>query len=197
MSWRERYKNNEGRFDHHIKVFQQKNKLSRRPVPVGFGAMLKSGMEDLDDFGTDEEEEEDRPPRAKRLARFDSDSDDEYRDLAKPLPRPVSKVATTSQQPISKRKRVSDTTDRTPKRTRVTDDGRNGELERGNSTSGLSEEKEEDVMDQDSQGEETLEVEHNLFYPSDEETIVRYVLFFSASLPEISCSLDHTTTPLG
>ena len=174
MSWRERYKNHEGRFDHHIKTFQQKNKLSRGPVPIGFGAMLISGLEDLDDFGTEDEEEGGvRLPRGKRAARFDPDSDDEYGEPPKAPTRPVSKVAATPKRPISKRKRVSDTTDRTPKRSRVTDGGRHGELGRESSSNGRSEEEEDDAMDQNSQGEETLEVEQNLCYPSDEETVVR------------------------
>ena len=157
-----------------------------------------SGMEDLDDFGTEEEEEEEiRQRRGKRAARFDSDSDDEYDESAKAPPRPVSKVAVTPKQPISKRKRVSDATDRTPKRTRVTVGGRNGVLEGGSPSNGPLEEKEGDAMDQDSQGEETLEVEQNLFYPSDEETIVRWVQRLMHSLPRIHVPIDHTTTPLG
>ena len=168
MSWRERYKNNEGRFDHHIKVFQQKNKLSRRAVPVGFEAMLMSGMEDLDDFGTDEEDDE--QPRGKKAARVDSDPDADE-ELARAQYKPLSKITSAFKLPTSKRKRISDTNDRTSKRTRVTDDGGNGELEGRNPLGGPIDENDDDAMDQDSQGEETLEVEQNLFYPSDEESL--------------------------
>lgn len=168
MSWRERYKNNEGRFDHHIKAFQQKNKLSRRAVPIGFGAMLVSSMEDLDDFGTEDEEEAEQP-RGEKAARVDSDPDDDE-EPAKVQYKPLSKITSAFKLPTSKRKRISDTNDRTSKRTRVTDDGSNGELEGRNSLGGPIDEKDDDAMDQDSQGEETLEVEQNLFYPSDEES---------------------------
>jgi hypothetical protein len=85
MSWRQRYKNNEARFDHHIKAFQHKNNLSRRAVPMGSEAMLMSGMEDLDDFGTDEEE--DTRPRGKKAARVDSDMEDGRRGTGEgPIP---------------------------------------------------------------------------------------------------------------
>ena len=130
--------------------------------------MLISGLEDLDDFGTEDEGEGGvRLPRGKRAARFDPDSDGEHGEPPKGSPRPVSKVTVTPKRPISKRKRVSDVTDRTPKRSRVTDGGRHG------SSNGRSEEEEGYVMGQNSQGEETLEVKQSLCYPSDEETVVR------------------------
>lgn len=170
MSWRERYKNNEGRFDHHIKVFQHKKKLSSRAVPMGSEAMLRSGMEDLDDFGTDEEEEDQRP-RGKRATRVDSETEDEDTPPTRAKSRPVSKTVTESKQPPSKRKRVSDTPDRRSKRTRVIKSIGNNVMEGENPTNG-SVGEEEDAMDQDSQGEETLEVEQNLFCPSDEDSPV-------------------------
>jgi len=180
MSWRERYKNNEGRFDHHIKAFQQKNKLSRRAVPVGFEAMFVSSMEDLDDFGTEDEEEAEQPRREK-AARVDSDLDDDE-EPAKAHYKPLSKITSAFKLPTSKRKRISDTNDRTSKRTRVTDDG-NGELEGRNPLDGPIDEKDDDAMDQDSQGEETLEVEQNLFYSSDEESPTPPRLVLPAHIP--------------
>lgn len=165
MSWRERYKNNEGRFDHHIKMFQQKNRLSRRAVPIGFEAMFTNGMDDLDDFGTDEEEEG-RPPQGKPAARADSNGEGE--GSTRVQSRPVSKSKTTPKQPTSKRKRASDANDRTSKRTRVVEERSGGE---------------DEAMNQDSQGEETLEVEQNLFCQSDEDSSAapRWVPHFRAS----------------
>ena len=182
MSWRERYKNNEARFDVHIKAFQHKNKLSRQAIPMGSEAMFVSGMEDLDDFGTDEEEE-DRLLRGKRAARVDSDTEYEDTQPAKTQSRPVRKTVATPKQPTSKRKRVSDVPDRTSKRTRVVDGNGNGELEGEGSTDDPTGEKEDDAMDQDSQGEETLEIENNLFYPSDEDslTVLQWVTPFLCS----------------
>ena len=177
MSWRERYKNNEARFDHHIKAFQYKNKLSRQPVPVGFGAMSVDGMEDLNDFGTDEEEEN-RRAQQKRAARVDSDSDD-LDDLDEELVSTQSgdgsKAIAAPKHPASKRKRVSDTNDRTSKRSRVTEDSESDKMQGGNHTGG----EEGDVMDQDSQGEETFEIEQNLLHLSDEDSLItpRLVLF--------------------
>jgi len=178
MSWRERYKNHEARFDHHIKTFQHKNKLSRQAIPMGSEAMLVSGMEDLDDFGTDEEDKR-RRPQGKKLARVDSDTEDEDWEPARTQSRPTRKAVTVPEQPASKRKRVSDTSDRTPKRTRVIHGGKSG----GKTTNGPTREREVDAMNQDSQGEETLEVEQNLFYPSDEDslTVPRWVMPFSYS----------------
>jgi hypothetical protein len=168
MSWRERYKNNEARFDHHIKAFQYKNKLSRQAIPMGSEAMLMSGMEDLDDFGTDEEE--DRPQRRKRAARVDSDSEYEGEGPVRVQSRPVSKAMTAPEQSAPKRKRASDTSDRTAKRTRVIQSGGSGETG-GESLANGPAREEDDAMDQDSQGEETLEVEQNLFCPSDEDSL--------------------------
>ena len=175
MSWRERYKNHEARFDQHIKAFQHKNKLSRQAIPMGSEAMFVSRMEDLDDFGTDEEDEG-RRPRVKNPPRVDSDSEVEDWGPARVQPRPTRKAAATPEQPASKRKRVSDTSDRTPKRTRVVHGSRSGGEE--GPSDAPTRERDNDAMDQDSQGEETLEVEQNLFYPSDEDslTILRWVL---------------------
>ncbi|KAF9642749.1 hypothetical protein BDM02DRAFT_1940722 [Thelephora ganbajun] len=181
MSWRERYKNNEARFDSHIKAFQYKKKISRQAVPIGSEAMLMNGMEDLDDFGTDEEEEDE----GGRLARVQS--------------RPASKTVATPKQSTSKRKRVSDTSDRTPKRTRIIKGSRRGELEEGSSTDSSTGEKEGDAMDQDSQGEETLEVEQNLFYPSDEDspTIQRpQSNSHESSTPKRSTRLPRSGSPV-
>ena len=141
--------------------------------------MLMNGMEDLNDFGTDDEEEEQRP-QGKRAARVDSDTDDEYEEPARARSGPANKAATTSKQPISKRKRVSDTNDRTSKRSKVDEADVNDELQGGNSTDSPTGKKEGDVMDQDSQGEEILEVEQNLFYPSDEDSLIvlRFVLLY-------------------
>ena len=66
MSWRERYKNHEARFDSYVKAFQYKNKLSRQAISMGSEAMFVDGMNDLDGFGTDEEEENQRP-RGKKV----------------------------------------------------------------------------------------------------------------------------------
>ena len=170
MSWRERYKNHEARFDHHIKAFQRKNNISRRAVPIGFDAMLMNGMEDLDDFGTDDEGEDERP-RGKRAARVDSDTEDEDEEPARARPGPANKPTAAPSQPISKRKRVNDVNDRTSKRSRVTEGNGSGGVQVGTSANDLAE-KEDDAMDQDSQGEETLEVEQNLFYPSDEDSLI-------------------------
>ena len=182
MSWRERYKNNEARFDSHIKAFQHKNKLSRQAVPMGSEAMFVDGMEDLDDFGTDEEEENQRP-RGKKAPRVDPDTEDEETRSARAQPRPASKAIAAPEQPNPKRKRVSDTSDRTSKRTRVIAGSSRGGLEGDKPTSDPTGEMEGDVMDQDSQGEETLEVERDLFYPSDEDslTVPRWVTPFSPS----------------
>jgi len=198
MSWRERYKNHEARFDHHIKTFQHKNKLSRQAIPMGSEAMLVNGMEDLNDFGTDEEEEDPRP-RGKKAARVDSDTDSEYEEPVGAKSRPVSKTAAVSKQPTSKRKRVSDASDRTSKRTRVIQGSGGDETEQGTSTSGPTGEKEDDVMDQDSQGEETLQVEQDLFNPSDEDSVAmpRWVILFSYSFRGIHVSVDHTVTLAG
>lgn len=178
MSWRERYKNNETRFDGRIKAFQHKKKLSRQAVPMGSEAMFIDGMEDLDDFGSDEEKGQ--PPRGKKAAPVDSDTEDEDTPPARPQSRPVSKAAVASKQPNPKRKRVSDTSDRTSKRTRVIPGSSRGDMEGEDPTSDPTGEKENDVMDQDSQGEETLEVEQNLCYPSDEDslTIPRWAIPF-------------------
>ena len=176
MSWRERYKNHEARFDHHIKAFQNKNKISKRAVPMGFEAMMVSGMDDLDDFGTDEEEE-DRRPHGKRPARADSDTEDEDEESTRPQSRPVNKTMGAPKQPLSKRKRVSDTNDRTPKRSRVIEGSGSRE------TNGSTEEKKDDAMDQDSQGEETLEVEQNLICPSDEDSLTTPQLVFLFPAP--------------
>lgn len=182
MSWRERYKNHEARFDHHIKTFQHKNKLSRQAIPMGSEAMLVSGMEDLDDFGTDEEDKR-RRPQGKRPARVDSDTEDEDWEPTRAQPRPAGKAVAIPEQPASKRKRVSDTSDRTLKRTRVVHGGRSGGTEGESTTNGPIGEGADDAMNLDSQGEETLEVEQNLFYPSDEDslTIPRWVASFSYS----------------
>ena len=141
--------------------------------------MFVNGMEDLDDFGTDKEEEDQRP-RKKRVARVDSDTESEGREPMKAHSRPVSKTV-APQKPVSKRKRASDTSDRTPKRTRVIQSRSRGETDGGNDS--LAGEKEGDAMDQDSQGEETLEVEHDLFCPSDEDSliVIRWVMPFSRS----------------
>ena len=140
MSWRERYKNHEARFDHHIKAFQNKNKISKRAAPIGFEATLLNGMEDLDDFGTDEEE--DRRPRGKRPARVDSDTVDENEEPSKARPGPVNKSIGTPKRPVSKRKRASDTNDRTPKRSKAIEGNGSGEA----SSNGLTGGKEDDVM---------------------------------------------------
>jgi len=197
MSWRQRYKNNEARFDHHIRTFQHKKNLSRQAVPMGSEAMFISGMEDLDDFGTDEEE--DRRPRGKRAARVDSDMEDGDEQPAKARSRPVSKTVVAPEQPTSKRKRVSDTSDRTSKRTRVIKAVGNGGLEGENPTNGSTGEEEDDAMDQDSQGEETLEVEQNLFYPSDEDslTVPRWVMPFSHPFRRVYIPVDHAAAPMG
>ena len=131
--------------------------------------MLVHGMEDLDDFGTDEEE--DRQPRGKKAARVDSDTEDEDDGPARISSRPVSKAMPPPEQPTSKRKRVSDTSDRTSKRTRVIQGGGSSEMEQESPTDGPAGEKEDDAMGQDSQGEETLEVEQDLFCPSDEDSL--------------------------
>ena len=120
MSWRERYRNHEARFNHHLKVFPTKTKLSKRAVPIGFEAMMASGMEDLDDFGMDEEGE-DRRSQGKRPARADSDTDEEDEESLRTQFRPVNKTMGAPKQPLFKRKRVGDTNDRTPKRLRVTE----------------------------------------------------------------------------
>ena len=179
MSWRERYKNNEARFDSHIKAFQYKKKLSRQAIPMGSEAMFIDRMEDLDDFGTDEEEENQRP-RGKKAARVGSDTENEDTQPAKAQSRPVSKTAIAPEHPNSKRKRVSDTSDRTSKRTRVIPGSSKGEMERDNPTSDPTGGKEDDDIGQDSQGEETLEVEQNLFYPSDEDSLAmpRWAIHF-------------------
>ena len=176
MSWRERYKNHEARFDQHIKVFQHKNKLSRQAIPMGSEAMLVNRMEDLDDFGTDEEDEG-RRPQGKKPTRVDSDTEDEDWELARAQTRPTRKAVAAPEQPASKRKRVSDASDRTPKRTRVAHSSKSGGGESGSPTDDPTRGRENDAMNQDSQGEETLEVEQNLFYPSDEDslTIPRWV----------------------
>ena len=196
MSWRERYKNNEARFDVHIRAFQHKNKLSRQAIPMGSEAMLISGMEDLDDFGTDEEEE-DRRLRGGKAARVDSDTEDEDTQPAKTQSRPVRKTVAAPKQPTSKRKRVNDAPDRTSKRTRVINGNGNGDLEGENPTNGPTGEK--DVMDQDSQGEETQEVEQNLFCPSDEDSsaIPQWVIPFSCPLSRIHVSSNRAATPAG
>ena len=178
MSWRERYKNHESEFDLKIKAFQQKNRLSRQAIPMGSEAMFVSRMEDLDDFGTDEEE--DPQPRGKRTARAHSDSEDEDTQPSKPRSRPVSKAPVLPKQPNSKRKRASDTSDRTPKRTRVIAGSNNGGTEGDNDPAGG---KGDDAMDQDSQGEETLEVEQNLFCPSDEDSLAPQCVIPYFSLP--------------
>ena len=201
MSWRERYKNNEARFDHHIKTFQYKNKLSKQAVPMGSAAMLANGMEDLgdlDDFGTDDEEEDQRP-RGKRAARVDSDEEDGDRGPARVRSRPVSRSVVAPEQPTSKRKRVSDASDRTSKRTRVILSGSSGEMEGESPTNGPTGEKEGDAMDQDSQGEETLEVEQNLFCASDEDSLAipRYVTPFSHPFRIFHLYVDRTATPMG
>jgi len=196
MSWRERYKNHEARFDHHIKTFQQRNKLSRQAIPMGSEAMLVSRMEDLDDFGTDEEDE-DRPQRGKKSIRVDSDTEYEDWTPARAKPRPTRKVVAAPEQSASKRKRVSDTSDRTPKRTRVVHSNRSGGGVGENSTNGPTEERGDDVMDQDSQGDETLEVEQNLFYPSDQDslTIPRWVVSSPHPMNRIVITMvQHTNT---
>ena len=143
---------------------------------MGSEAMLVSRMEDLDDFGTDEEDEGRRPQR-KKPSRVDSDTEDEDWTSARAQPQPTRKAVAAPEQPASKRKRVSDISDRTPKRTRVVHGSRSRGGEGGSPTDGPTRERENDAMDQDSQGEETLEVEQNLFYPSDEDslTIPRWV----------------------
>lgn len=170
MSWRERYKNNESTFDDHIKAFQHRNKLSKRAIPMGSEAMFLNGMEDLDDFGTDEEDRN-QQPRGKKAARVDSDSEYEDREPARTRTQPVRKTTATPGQSASKRKRVSETSDRTPKRTRVVQGGGGGQTEGESPTKGPTGEKGDDAMDQDSQGEETLEVEQNLLDPSDEDSL--------------------------
>ena len=193
MSWRERYKNHEARFDHHIKAFQQKNKLSRQAVPIGSEAMFMNGMEDLDDFGTDSEEEA-RRPQGKRAARVDSDTDDdEDEEPARARAGPAYKATTVPKPPASKRKRASDANDRTPKRSKVTEGGDIRQLQGGNSTGDRVEAKQDDAMDQDSQGEETLEVEQNLFCPSDEDSLAatRFVLPPSRTFLKIYLPIDH------
>jgi len=169
MSWRERYKNHEARFDSYIKAFQYKNKLSRQAIPMGSEAMFVDGMEDLDDFGTDEEEENQRL-RGKKVARVDSDTEDKATRPPTAQSRPVSKTAVAPTQPNPKRKRVSDTSDRTSKRTRVIAGSSKDKTEGENPTNDPTEERGGDVMDEDSQGEDTLEVEQSLFYPSDEDS---------------------------
>lgn len=166
MSWRERYKKRESDFDLKIKAFQQKNRLSRQAIPMGSEAMFVSRMEDLDDFGTDEEE--DPRPRGKRAARAHSDSEYEDTEPSNPRSRPVNKAPVLPKQLNSKRKRASDASDRTPKRTRVITGSSSGGTEGDNDPAG---EKGDDAMDQDSQGEETQEVEKNLFCPSDEDSL--------------------------
>ena len=159
--------------------------------------MLVHGMEDLDDFGTDEEE--DRQPRGKKAARVDSDTEDEDDGPARISSRPASKAMLPPEQPTSKRKRVSDTSDRTSKRTRVIQGGGSSEMEQESPTDGPAGEKEDDAMGQDSQGEETLEVEQDLFCPSDEDslTILPWVLHFSHFPQIINVSMDHAVTPTG
>ena len=171
MSWRERYKNHEARFDQHIKAFQYKNKLSRQAIPMGSEAMFVNRMEDLDDFGTDEEDEG-RRPQGKKPIRVDSGTEDEDWTPARARPQPTRKTVTVPEQPASKRKRVSDVSDRTPKRTRVVHGSRSGGAEGGSSAGGPTGEKGNDAMNQDSQGEETLEVEQNLYYPSDDDSLI-------------------------
>lgn len=171
MSWRERYKNHEARFDQRIKAFQEKKKLSRQAIPMGSEAMFVSGMEDLDDFGTDKEDEG-RRSRGKKPTRVDSDTEDEDWELARVQPRPTRKAMAAPEQPASKRKRVSDVSDRTPKRTRVVYSNGSRGGRRGSPTDGPVGGRGNDAMDQDSQGEETLEVEQGLFYPSDEDSLI-------------------------
>jgi hypothetical protein len=112
-------------------------------------------------------------------ARVDSDSEYEGEGPARVQSRPVSKTMTAPEQSAPKRKRASDTSDRTAKRTRVIQSGGSGETGRGSLASGPAR-GEDDAMDQDSQGEETLEVEQNLFCPSDEDssTIQQWVAPF-------------------
>jgi len=154
---------------------------------MGSEAMFINGMEDLDDFGTDKEEEDQRP-RGKRAARADSDKEDGDEEPVRTQSRPVSKTAAAPEQPTSKRKRVSDTSDRTSKRTRVIKTVGSGGLEGGSPSNGSTGEKEDDAMDQDSQGEETLEVEQNLFCPSDEDplTVPRWACLFHINSGELT-----------
>ena len=156
--------------------------------------MLVDGMEDLDDFGTDEEEEDERP-RGKRAARVDSDIDEEDEEPTKAPSRPVARASAAPKQPTSKRKRDSDANGRTPKRTRVTEGG-DDQSEGGNSTNGLTE-KEDGAMNQDSQGEETLEVEQNLFSASDEDSFAtpRWAILPSRPFPRTYLPVDHTADP--
>ena len=156
--------------------------------------MLVDGMEDLDDFGTDEEEEDERP-RGKRAARVDSDIDEEDEEPTKTQSRPVARASAAPKQLTSKRKRDSDANGRTPKRTRVTEGG-DDQSEGGNSTNGLTE-KEDGAMNQDSQGEETLEVEQNLFSASDEDSFAtpRWAIPPSRPFPRTYLPVDHTADP--
>jgi len=156
---------------------------------MGSEAMLVSGMEDLDDFGTDEEAEV-RRARGKKAARVDSDTEDEGWEPTRvqPQPRPTKKAAAPPEQPVSKRKRVSDATDRTPKRTRVVHGNGAGGVEGESPTDSPT--GEHGAMDQDSQ----LEVEQNLFYPSDEDSlpIPRWVIPLSRSVNrEVIPMLQH------
>lgn len=139
---------------------------------MGSEAMLLNRMDSLDDFGTDEEGASQRP-RRKRAACIDSETEDEDAQPTGAQSRPVSKTMATSKQQPSKRKRVSDVPDRTSKRTKVIKSSGSSEVEVENLADGPTGEKEDDVMNQDSQGEETLEVEQNLFYPSDEDSPTR------------------------
>lgn len=163
---------------------------------MGSEAMLVSGMEDLDDFGTDEEEEDQRP-RVNKAARVDSDTEDEDTQPVRTRSRPVSKTVATPKQPTSKRKRVSDAPDRTSKRTRVINGNDDGDLEGEGPTNDPTEEKNDDAMDQDSQGEETQEVEQNLFCASDTDSLAipQWVMPFSCPLWWIHVSSNHAATP--
>ena len=90
--------------------------------------MPKNGMEDLDNFGTDEEEEY-QELRGKGATRADSDTEDDDEDPAKAQPGPANQAAAAPVQLIPKRKRLSDTNDRTSKRSRVAVGSSGGETQ--------------------------------------------------------------------
>lgn len=130
-----------------------------------FESIFKNGM---GAFGADGDEEERR--RGKRAPRVDMDAGgDDY--SPKGQIKAVNKSSIAPRHPPSKRKRVSDTNDRTLKRTKVITGGSSAESNARSSSNGRSG-KEDDAMKQDFQGEESLEVEQNLFDSLDEESLV-------------------------
>ena len=82
--------------------------------------MSVDDLEDLDDFGTDDEKEDQRPPKGG-AAHVDSDSDDGDEEPAKTRATRGDTILVTPRRPASKRKRLSGTNDGTPKRSKITE----------------------------------------------------------------------------